>query len=59
MRNRTKLVPPREKTARARYYGLIGKAKLATTPPHQRAHLLHLARALMVRIEVETPRKEG
>lgn len=55
--HRRKLVPPREKTARSRYYGLIGKAKDA--PPHQKQALLQLARGLMVWVEVERTGKEG
>lgn len=48
---RRKLVPPRDPAAKRRYYGLMGKAK--TAPPHQRAHLLQLARGLMIWAAVE------
>lgn len=49
MLTHTKLVPPRDKAKRRRYYGLLGRARNA--PPHQRQKLLQLARGLMERIE--------
>jgi hypothetical protein len=52
---RRKLVPPRDPAKRRRYYGLMGKAK--TAPPHQRAHLLQLARGLMTWADTEEVRE--
>lgn len=57
MLNRRKRVPPREKAARRRYYGLMGAARKAKGA--QRQHLLILARSLMVWVEADTPRKES
>ena len=54
MLNRRKLVLPRDPALRRRYYGLMGKAKKASSPV-QRQHLRTLARALMVWVEVDTP----
>lgn len=52
-RNKRRLVPPRDKAQRSRYYGLMGAAKKA--PPHQRAKLLQLARGLMQWVETDQP----
>jgi hypothetical protein len=51
MQNPRKRVPPRDKALRSRYFGLLGRARKA--PPHQRQHLLQLARGLMVWVEAE------
>lgn len=52
MRNPRRRVPPRDKTARRRYYALMGAARRASTLA-QHLHLLQLARGLMVWVEVD------
>lgn len=51
-RNPRKLVPPREKALRRKYFALMGRARKATSQA-QKLYLLGRARALMVRVEVE------
>lgn len=56
-RSHRRLVPPTEKAKRRRFYGLMGAAKNAQGA--QRAHLLQLARGLMVWVEVEAEEGAG
>lgn len=54
-RNGRKLVPPRDKAKARRYYGLMGKAKQASSLA-QRLYLLQRARALMEWVETTEER---